>query len=234
MKRPAALVAYRALSDVAGKGAFFLVTVVAARRLSGEAFGVFALGSTIGWMAAVAADFGIQLHLARQVAQHPGTAERILRRWFRVRLWTAAAALGFVAVLVVTTGLAGPYAAALILLSLAYCVNGLIEFLHYFYRGLSRTDVESTLTLCQRGVTLVVSVAALWWWPDLNVLALALVVPAIATFAYSARLATRLGRATGAAAMPAAPNVAAEFTSDVMPIGAGIVLAALYFRIDVP
>ena len=50
--REAALVAYRAFSDVAGKGAFFLVTVLAARRLSQAGFGIFSLGTTSGWMAA--------------------------------------------------------------------------------------------------------------------------------------------------------------------------------------
>ena len=48
-RRQVALVAYRALSDVAGKGAFFLVTLVAARRLSQDAFGLFSLGTTVGW-----------------------------------------------------------------------------------------------------------------------------------------------------------------------------------------
>src|SRR5262249_34981000 len=84
------LVVYRALSDGCAKGAFFLITLVAARRLSGEAFGVFALGSTIGWLAGVASDFGLQLHLARGVAQHPPAADRMLNRWLVVRLWTAA------------------------------------------------------------------------------------------------------------------------------------------------
>jgi len=78
-RRQAALVAYRAASDLAGKGAFFLVTLVAARRLSQDAFGLFALGTTVGWIASVATDFGIQLHLAREVAQRPGDAARLLR-----------------------------------------------------------------------------------------------------------------------------------------------------------
>src|SRR5262245_50102816 len=37
------LVGYRAVSDLIGKGSFFLITVVAAHRLSREAFGLFAL-----------------------------------------------------------------------------------------------------------------------------------------------------------------------------------------------
>ena len=42
------LVLYRAVSDVAAKGAMFLVTVAAARRLDADAFGLFALATTLG------------------------------------------------------------------------------------------------------------------------------------------------------------------------------------------
>src|SRR5258705_13860592 len=68
------LIAYKAFADLAGKGALFVIMIVAARRLSPEAFGIFALGSTLGWMLAVATDFGIQLHLAREVARRPDEA----------------------------------------------------------------------------------------------------------------------------------------------------------------
>src|SRR5262249_60335694 len=83
------LVAYRAFSDVVGKGAFLLVTILAARRLTGEAFGAFSLASTLGWIAAVGTDSGIQLHLARAVARHPEKAEGLLRAWLGARLGTA-------------------------------------------------------------------------------------------------------------------------------------------------
>ena len=52
MFRKVLLVAYRAFSDLSGKGAFFLITVVAAHRLSPQAFGVFSLASALGWMVA--------------------------------------------------------------------------------------------------------------------------------------------------------------------------------------
>ena len=67
--RTAALVAYKAAADLAAKVSLFIITVAAARRLSPSEFGVFSLGSTLGWMAAVAADFGLQMHLARSVSR---------------------------------------------------------------------------------------------------------------------------------------------------------------------
>jgi O-antigen/teichoic acid export membrane protein len=192
MRRQTALVAYRALSDVAGKGAFFLVTIAAARRLSPDAFGVFSLASTIGWIAAIGTDFGLQVHLARAVAQRPEDAARLLRVWLKLRIGSAAAALAVITAGLFAVPAARPYAPAIALLVATYLVSGLIEFLHYFYRGLSRSDVESTLTLGQRLATLALAVFALWLRPDVTLLAAAMLVPVVATFVWSARLATSL------------------------------------------
>ena len=203
MKRQTALVAYRAASDVISKGAFFLITIAAARRLAPASFGIFALASTIGWIAAIASDFGIQLHLARAVALQPTDAERLLRRWLALRVATAATALGLIAAGLFGLPAARPYAPAALLLAATYLVSGLIEFLHYFYRGLSRTDVESTLTLGQRIATLGLALLALWLRPNVTLLAAAMLLPVVVTFAYSVRLAmalARSGRDTGGTA----------------------------------
>ena len=230
----AALVAYRAFSDIAGKGAFFLVTLFAARRLSQDAFGLFSLGTTVGWIAAVATDFGIQLHLARAVAQRPSDRARLLHAWLRVRLWTAAIAIVAVAVGLAITSASPAFSRPIVLFTIVYVVSGLVEFLHYFYRGVSRSDIESTLNLWQRIATLVLALVVLWRWPDVTLLALGMAIPALATFAYSARLAARLA----APVEPFEPVEAVEAIdrrslSSVIPIGTGIVLSALYFRIDV-
>jgi O-antigen/teichoic acid export membrane protein len=230
-RRQAALVAYRAASDLAGKGAFFLVTLVAARRLSQDAFGLFALGTTVGWIATVATDFGIQLHLAREVAQRPGDAARLLKVWLRIRVWTAALALVTVAIGLALTSHSSAFSRAILLFTFVYVVNGLIEFLHYFYRGLARSDVESTLTLWQRFAMLILATVALWWKPDVTLLAVAMAIPALVMFWYSARLATRL--ATTNLSSPSNRSNPRDAISSVIPIGAGIVLSALYFRIDV-
>jgi O-antigen/teichoic acid export membrane protein len=229
--REAALVAYRAFSDVAGKGAFFLLTVLAARRLSQSGFGIFSLGTTSGWMAAVAADFGIQLHLARAVARRPDEAARLLRSWLRVRLWTSFIALSAVSVGLLVTGVGGSSTLAIFLFVLVYIVSGLIELLHHFYRGLSRSDVESTLTLWQRFGTLGCAAIALAWRPDVTTLAAAMLLPVADTLGYSLSRAARLAPEQGRSLRSSA--VRSEMRRDVVPIGIGIVLSALYFRIDV-
>jgi len=234
----ALLISYKTVADLAGKGSLLVITIVAARRLSPEAFGVFSLGSTLGWIVAVASDFGIQLHLARAVAQRPQDAAPLLASWLRVRLWTAAAAMVMVAIGLLAAGWQAAFSAPIAVLALVYACSGLIELLHYFYRGLSRTDLESSLTLWQRSATLVCALAAIVWWPDVTVLACAMLLPVAATLAMSVRLATRLSSGSGRS-----PDTDSRrrdqvrpwmtLRRDVWPIGAGIVLSALYFRIDV-
>ena len=233
--RTARLITYWTLSEVAGKAAFFAVTVLAARRLSREAFGIMSLGTTLGWMVAVATDFGMQMHLARAVALRPGEARYLLETWLGVRQRTAAIGLALLAVAIGATGMGGAHALALLIFVATYVVSGLIEFLHYFYRGLSRSDIESTLTLGWRGTSLACAAAVLWWHPDVLVLALALLLPACATFAVSLRRGRRLAPAEdhGQRRANAAGGVWSELGRDVWPIGAGIVLSALYFRVDV-
>jgi len=246
--RHAFLIAYKASADLAAKGSLFVVTVVAARRLSPQGFGIFSLGSTLGWVAAVASDFGIQLHVARAVARHPEDAGALLTAWLRVRWATAAGALiaaGAGAALAPSTR---AYTIPIAIFALVYVCSGLIEFLHYFYRGLSRSDVESTLTLWQRAGTLACGVLALLWRADVTVLAIAMLAPVVATLVASLRIARSFARASappggrptaGAAhhAASAAPahriHVSHAFRRDIWPIGAGIVLSAIYFRVDV-
>lgn len=233
--RAALLIFYRAFSDLAGKGSLLAITVFAAHRLSPREFGVFALASTLGWILAVASDFGIQLHLARSIARRPQEAANLLGTWLRVRLWTAGGAIVAVAVGLIVVHPTGNAATAIGVFALVYVVSGLIEFLHYFYRGLGRTDVESSLTLWQRSATLGCALFALAWRADVTLLGAAMLVPVLVTFGASLRIATRLGRtAAGAARRAASPPIRLlpEFQRDVLPIGAAIVLSALYFRVD--
>ncbi len=244
--RDAALIAYKALADLAGKGSLFLITIAAARRLSPEAFGIFSLGSALGWIVAVATDFGIQLHVARAVSRTPDAAPYLLRAWLRVRVWTACAAIVIVAAALVAGPWPASYTLPIAIFTAMYACSGLVEFLHYFYRGLSRSDIESSLILWQRGGTLVIGLAALAWRPNVTLLAVALLIPVAVTLAISVRIARTIGTGSSADLQPGhgagpragrgaglqACDVRTDFRRHVWPIGAGIVLSALYFRID--
>ena len=231
----AALIAYRAGSDIAGKVAMFAITVVAARRLSQQAFGIFSLASIFGWIIGLATDFGIPLHVARTVAQRPERAVSILRRWLKVRVGTSVLAT-VVVVVGMLTMYSGAQAVPILLFTLAYVLSALIDFLHYFYRGVGRSDIESTLTIWQRAMVVGTGLLALWWTTDLTVLALATLLPVVVTFAFTVWLARKLAAETAGGNTAVEDDktpLGTEFWRDVFPIGAGILLSALYFRIDV-
>ncbi|MEQ1730815.1 MAG: oligosaccharide flippase family protein [Vicinamibacterales bacterium] len=221
---------YRAGSDLLAKGAMFIVTVVAARRLSRVDFALFALASTLGWLASVAADFGLQMHLARAVAQAPRSGRALLARWWPVRVGTGVGALAVAVVTLPFTGAAATWPAWLFLL--AYAANGATEFLYYFFRGCGRTDLESTLTLVQRGAMLLLALGALAVAPGAGWLAVAMLVPAVLGLAAALVLARSMRMADRAETIPSIPRGQA-YVRDVAPIGLGILLSALYFRIDV-
>jgi len=227
--RTPALVAYKTVADVAAKAAMFAITVLAARRLSMQDFGVFAVGTTLGWLLSVVSDFGVQLHLARAVAVSPDAAPALLRRWGRFRAATSAAALTVLGVVLMAGHVDPQRAAALLLFAAAYAATGLLDFLNYFYRGLSRSDIESSLTIGLRIATLAAGLGALLWRPNPVALALAMMVPAMAALALSAWVA----RSLKLVAFHSPPPAPSDFLTDVFPIGLGIVLSALYFRIDV-
>jgi O-antigen/teichoic acid export membrane protein len=231
----ALLVAFKCLADLAAKGSTFVIMVLAARRLSQDAFGVFSIASTFGWLLAVVADFGIQLHVARAVARNPEDSRRVLGRWLIVRLWTAASAI--VVAAATLRGVWGSKELPLLLFVIVYACNGLIEFVHYFFRGISRSDIESSLTIWHRATLLGCAGAVLLWMPSLTALAASMLLPAVATLVVSLRIAARLGWEVSAAAPPAASinmkTAGVEFRREILPIGLGIVLSALYFRIDI-
>jgi len=179
-------------------------------------------------------------------------------------VWAGIAAMGLVASICALWPAARALAAPALLFALVYICSGLIEFLHYYYRGLSRSDVESSLVLWQRLGTLAFAIAALAWRPDLTTLALAMLLPVAVTLAVSLRIAlgltpplvvqafppplandsnelgwTRRSAEGAKADRPAESRLAAlkscttTFRREVFPIGVGVVISAVYFRIDV-
>lgn len=226
------LIGYKAASDLAGKLSFFAVVVLAARWLSRPEFGLFSLAVTLGWMLSVASDFGLQLLVAREVARRPGDARAMFLRARRVRLMLTAVAAAIA--LPVAVGLGGDHALPFFLLVLAQLLSALVEFVNHLYRGLSRSDVESSLNLAQRAATLAAAVTLLVWHPSLFSLALALVGPAVITLAVSTAVARRLCGPQRVLERRAAGEPAiGRLWREAAPIGAGILLSALYFRIDV-
>ena len=231
-RRHTLLVLYRGASDVAARGAMSVVTIVAARQLTRDDFGLFALASTLGWLGAVAADFGIQAHLARTVSQHP-SGKDLLRRWLPVRIVTGLGALLLAWIASIVLGVPHQVTWPMLYFMLADAAGGPTDSLCYFFRGLDWTDLESTFTLVQRGSMFVLAVGALWWRPNVALLGQAMLVPALQPSQWPVHCAWRLASGMEASDRWTAGPLGREFLHGVAPIGIGILLSALYFRIDV-
>ncbi|MGH9659557.1 MAG: oligosaccharide flippase family protein [Bryobacteraceae bacterium] len=227
-------VVYKATADIVSKGVTLMVTVAAARVLPAADFGVLALAMTTGWILSVASDAGLPLFLAKRVAGMTGAAMPpsfgAIASVMRVR-----ATFGAVAALAgLTIGAIVAPSSLLVAFGLivtAQLLNAILETLSHAYRGMGRADVESRLVIAQRGVTGAAALATLLLWPSLPALAVALAMPPAIALVASLGIARTLADARDRRADAALSR--ARFMREAAPIGAGILLSALYFRCDV-
>jgi hypothetical protein len=59
-------IALKGAADAAGKAVMLVITIVAARRLNADAFGVMAFAMATGWLLAVATDAGLSMRARRR------------------------------------------------------------------------------------------------------------------------------------------------------------------------
>ena len=224
-------VVLKTTADVVSKSVTLIVTVVAARALSPSEFGVLALAMTTGWLLSVASDAGLPLFLAKEAAQsalgRPMSVTSVLRV-VRIRSWFGALALAcglIVGFFVAPRGTA----VAFTLIVLAQLTTAVVDTLSHAYRGIDRSDIESKLTLAVRLTTGVAAVWLLWTSPSLLGLAIVMAALPLAGLLLSIGIATRVFRNDTNDADLSGRRLVRE----IGPLGAGILISALYFRCDV-
>ncbi len=226
-------VALKTIADVVSKSVTLIVTVVAARTLSTADFGVLAIAMTTGWLLSVASDAGLPLFLAREAAQPTGGRQLSLesvRRVVRIRSMFGAVALASsmaIALIVV------PRASVLtfVLIVCAQLATAVVDTLSHAYRGIGRSDIESLLMLVVRITTGVLAVTLLLISPSLLGLAVVFAALPLAALLVSLGISARVfPRGTAGEVLDLS---ARRFAGDIGPIGAGILVSAIYFRCDV-
>lgn len=233
--RTLSLIAYKTIADGLSKLVSLAIAVAAARLLSGEDFGILALAMTTGWLISVASDAGLPLYLAKRLARARDAGHRAsfatVAEVLRIRgvLGTIGSMAGLAIALIVAPG-AGFFAFWMVVV--AQLLNAVLETLAHAYRGLGRSDIESTIVVSQRLVTAAAAIVALQWSPSLLLLATTLVVPPAIALAASLRTAQRLLASDG---LDVSSEKGAEAGSpwSHVPAGLGILISALYFRCDV-
>ena len=230
-----------------------MITAAAARTLVSDAFGVMALAMGTGWLLGVATDAGLSMHLARETSRHRESARALLIDVMVVRAGMAYIAAAVVALL---AGQMVPphWKLQFVLVVLAQLTGAVLDTVAHFFRGLERSDIESAIHLAQRSVTLVLSLIVLWWWPRLDLLGAAMLAPAVVALAAAAVVAWTLagsripdpgsripdpGSRTpdpGSRIPDSGPRYESltfsRFLRNVLPLGIGVLLSALYFRVD--
>ena len=235
-------IAFKAVADAGGKAVMLVITVVAARRLNADPFGVMAFAMATGWLIGVATDAGLSMHLARETARHPAHGRRLL-----IEILSLRAGLAFFAATL--TVLASPYfmpqhwRLQFVLVMTAQLCGAVIETIAHYFRGLQRSEIESAIHLAYRLTMLVLAMTVLWWWRRLDYLGLAMLVPGViamlVALAIALNLSIRLepdttGESQGTVWGPPSGGLTARsFFRDVFPLGAAVLISALYFRIDV-
>ncbi len=231
-------IAFKALADAGGKAVMLVIIVVAARRLNADPFGVLAFAMATGWLLGVATDAGLSMHLARETARRPQHGRRFVLEIISLR-----AGLAFFAATVAV--LATPYLVPrhwrlqFLLIVLAQLCGAVIETIAHYFRGLQRSEIESAVHLIYRLTMLVLAMVVLWWWRRLDYLGIAMLVPGViamvASLVIALSLSIRKPDITGESLCgpPSGGLTPRLFFRDIFPLGAAVLISALYFRIDV-
>ena len=231
----AANVIYKATADIVSKCVTLVVTIAAARVLPAADFGVLAVAMTTGWILSVASDAGLPLYLAKRMAEltSAGMPASLATIAGVMRVRAAFAIIAAIAGLVIGALVApGGLLIAFVLIVAAQLLNAVLETLAHAYRGIGRTDIESSVIITQRSLTAIAVVATLVMSPSLRSVALALFIPPAIALGASWWIARGVAKAT--AAHTGANSLSRDrFMREAAPIGLGILLSALYFRCDI-
>lgn len=225
------VIAVKVLADAGSKAVTLVITVVAARRLNADPFGILAFAMATGWLLAVATDAGLSMHLAREVARDRTRSYRLLLDVVALRAGLAFFAATVIALL--TPALVpAHWRLQFIVIALAQLAGGVLETVAHYFRGVQRSELESLIVIVQRGVTLIWALVVLWFWRRLDYLAIALLVPALVAAVVAMVVATQMSARDVDRSAAQHRLTPAAFVRNALPLGAGVLLSALYFRCD--
>jgi len=243
-------VVFKGLADAGGKAAMLLITVVAARRLNPDPFAILAFAMATGWLCGVATDAGLSMYLARETARDPRRSRKFVIEIVSLRVGLAFLA-ATIAALATPALVPGHWRRQFLLIVMAQLCGGILETIAHYFRGLQRSEIESAIHAGYRLTMLLCALVVLWWWRRLDYLAIAMLIPGLIAIAVSAAVAMTLSiglkpditevqsskfKVTEEEQLwypPSGGLTVSKFLRDVFPLGAAMLISALYFRIDV-
>ncbi|HEY7289020.1 MAG TPA: flippase [Vicinamibacterales bacterium] len=220
--------AYSTVSS--GTAALLLVLMIVAGRVLGDVeFGKFAFALLLGGIFETAMDFGLHQVTIRAVARDPTRASSLLRHTLAIKLLWAA---GTLTALVVTATILRPEWDVRMA---CYLIGGSLVFRSYMLtirgvlQGLEQFGWDSIVVIADRGLLLVLGVAALWAGTGLRGLTLAFVVARGLALALAAVVTQfRLG----GVGLEYDGAVWRELHATALPLGFFLVVLNLYSYVD--
>ena len=246
---PGKAVIFKGLADAGGKAAMLLITVVAARRLNPDPFAILGFAMATGWLCGVATDAGLSMYLARETAREPRRSRQFVIEIVSLRVGLAFLA-ATIAALATPALVPGHWRRQFLLVVMAQLCGAILDTIAHYFRGLQRSEIESAIHAAYRLTMLVSALVVLWWWRRLDYLAIAMLIPGLIAIGVSLMIAMRLSNrlkpdTTGLSGgtphqwcpplggLPSGGLTGSKFFREVFPLGAAMLISALYFRIDV-
>lgn len=151
----------RSVGEVVAKLASIAFYVVMARELGGEDFGNFIFGLSLSSIVLIAAGFGMDQYLARELAKDRSQLDRLLSNVLLLKAMMLFALMGVLAGIV----LLGPYSAetriAVLLVGLGVGIEMLTQTLHGVTQAYERMELGALGLVLQRLATSIVGIAIL-------------------------------------------------------------------------
>jgi O-antigen/teichoic acid export membrane protein len=219
--------ALRALSELLAKGSSVVLVLAVARSLGSARFGVFSLAWATGWLLALASDMGTHMLAAREAARSAEPSQ-LAGGLLAAKAGLAAAGLALLGLLAphIVDPVDGPVlwaiAGALLLLSF-------VDFVQHLLRGRGRFGLDAALQIASRAALLACGLGGLMLHGLHGVAAGLLAGGGLGAVAAAIALGVDCGRPRLG---PQPGELVARLLGQALPIGAGIALTVVAFRMD--
>src|SRR2546422_355974 len=147
-------------------GVHVLLLVLAARVLSTEAFGPYALAISLGSIFVVLCDYGFNFLVTREIAQRFAAAGEVLPSGALAKALLSLVALGLLGVTLAILRATPAVVAASVIITLSFAVNSYGTYLTAAFKGLQRFDAETLSYVALYGVLFVSQAIVLWLAPS--------------------------------------------------------------------
>ena len=220
-------------SEIAIKLIRVVTIALAARWLGSKAFGSYAYALAIGYILVQFADFGLQLHLAREIARSPKDAGPVFASVARAKILLSGCVVGAFIVIGLLQKSSAQDRLLLWILGGGLLLASFVEMANYVFRGFQKLDFEARLNVLHIGSASALGLAAIRAGWGARGLAGGALVAAVASAVIAAHWVHRHFIPWQQWILPRGRTGIMNALRPSAPIGVAILLAMLYFRVDV-